>query len=78
MVKVKNHRVWKWYDSVLYSLMLFKYNKKKSSGSYNRRVWVDILIIWYTIKEQMNRMSVSLVQCQRAESVPSAATGTAA
>ncbi len=25
--------------------MWFKYNKRKSSGSYNRRGWVDILII---------------------------------
>ncbi len=43
--KVKKHRVWKQYDSVLYSLMWFKYNKGKSSGSYNGRGWVDILII---------------------------------
>ncbi len=39
------HRVYERYDSGLYSLMLFKYIKMTSSGSYNRRGWVDILII---------------------------------
>ncbi len=43
--KVKKHRVWERYDSVLWNLMWFKYNKRKSSGSYNRRVWVDILTL---------------------------------
>ncbi len=39
------YREYEWYDSVLCSLMWFKYIKRKSSGWYNRRGWVDILII---------------------------------
>ncbi len=38
ITKVKKHREYEWYDSVLLSLMWFKYIKRKSSGSYNRRV----------------------------------------
>ncbi len=37
------YREYEWYDSVLSSLMWFKYIKSKSSGSYNRRGWVDVL-----------------------------------
>ncbi len=33
------------YDSVLCSLMWFNDIKRKSSGLYNRRGWVDVLII---------------------------------
>ncbi len=44
--KVKKHGVWERYDSVLYSLMWFKYIERKIGGSHNnRRGWVDILII---------------------------------
>ncbi len=39
------YREYERYDSVLCSLMWFKYIERKSSGSYNRRDWVDILII---------------------------------
>ncbi len=43
--KVKKYREYERYDSVLCSLMWFKYIKRKCSGSYNRRGWVDTLII---------------------------------
>ncbi len=39
------YREYERYDSVLCSLMLFKYIKRKSSESYDRRGWVDVLII---------------------------------
>ncbi len=39
------YREYEQYDSVLCSLMWFKYIKMKSSRSYNRRGWVDVLII---------------------------------
>ncbi len=43
--KVKKYREYERYDSVLCSLMWFKCIKRKSSGSYNGRGWVDVLII---------------------------------
>ncbi len=43
--KVKKYGEYEWYDSVLCSLMWFMYIKRKSSGSYNRRGWVEVLII---------------------------------
>ncbi len=43
--KLKKYRECEQYDSVLCSIMWLKYIKGKSSGSYNRRGWVDVLII---------------------------------
>ncbi len=38
--EVKMYREYERYDSVLCSLIWFKYIKRKSRGSYNRRGWV--------------------------------------
>ncbi len=43
--KVKMYREYEQYDSVLCSIMWFKYIKMKSSGSYNIIGWVAVLII---------------------------------
>ncbi len=44
--KVKKHRDNEWYDSVVCSLIWFKYIKRKSSGSYNRRGCVDVILLY--------------------------------
>ncbi len=43
------YREYERYNSVLCSLMWFKYIKRKSSGSYNIRGWVDTAVMWFNM-----------------------------
>ncbi len=46
-------------DNVSYSIVWFKYNKRKNSGSYNKRGWVDIFSNTIQLKK-MDRIALLL------------------